>query len=196
MVNKFLSGAIIIICFVFSISSCNSNQQHNTANSKKNSHDSIESFTADSFAYYENVLLKDSSNTELRLALATNYYADKKFDKAIDHLLKIYRKDPKNSEVIITLGNVYYDAEEYENAIIYYEKALVVDKKNVNVRCDLATCYLNIKKPEIACTLLKKNLELDYNHAQSHHNLSVVYNQLGKTKEAEEEMKIFNKLSR
>jgi len=150
----------------------------------------------DSLSFYEDILKDDSLNTELRIALASNYYAAKKFDEAIHHLLIVHQIDPKNEEAMITLGNVYYDSEQYDNAIIYYEKALALDKKNVDVRCDLATCYLNEKKTDQAYKLLKKNLEINPNHAQSHHNLSVVYDQMGKTKEAEAEMKIFNSLQK
>jgi tetratricopeptide (TPR) repeat protein len=195
MFSKYLPGLIIIICLFLSFSSCHNNRNNTPANSAKGLNDSTDAFTADSFAYYENALAADSFNSALRMALATNYYAEKQYNKAIEHLLKVFRNNKNNPEVIITLGNVYYDSDQYEKAIVFYEKVLVTDSKNVNVRCDLATCYLNIKKPEKACTLLKKNIEIDSDHAQSHHNLSVVYSQLGKTREAEEEMKLFNKLS-
>ena len=91
---------------------------------------------------------------------------------------------------------MYYDTDQYDNAITYYEKALALNDKNVDVRCDLATCYLNEKKTDQAYKLLKKNLDINPNHAQSHHNLSVVYGQMGKTKEAEAELKIFNSLQK
>lgn len=196
MLYRFPTGLTIVICLIIAFSACNSNKQDPSVRPGRGLNDSSDAFTADSFAYYENVLIKDSSNTALRIALATNYYAGKQFDKAIGHLLKVYRNNSKNMEVLITLGNVYYDAEQYKEAVNFYEKALSLDNKNTNVRCDLATCYLNLKNPDKACTLLKTNIEMDHNHAQSHHNLSVVYNQLGKTKEAEEEMNIFNKLTR
>jgi len=151
-------------------------------------------FNADSFAFYEQALLQDSSNIQLHLVLGNNYYVKMNYEKAIDHLLKVCRIDEKNTIALIGLGNIYYDMEQYQKAIDYYEKALVLDNNNVNVRCDLATCYLNIKNTEKACALLKKNIELDHNHAQSHHNLSVVYKEMGKVKEADEEMKIFNSL--
>ncbi|MFH0867648.1 MAG: hypothetical protein V1904_15770, partial [Bacteroidota bacterium] len=70
-----------------------------------------------------------------------------------------------------------------------------LDSTNTNVRCDMATCYLNIKKPQKALILLKENIKMDNNHSQSHHNLSVVYTELGMTKEAEEESDIFKKMN-
>lgn len=194
MYNKFLSGIAGALLMTFFFSACNSNQQTEKNNQNKGSIGNTDAFSADSFAFYENILINDSLNTELRTALASNYYADKNFKKAINHLLIVCQIDDKNIESFILLGNIYYDVEQNENAIEYYEKALALDDKNVDVRCDLATCYLNIEKPEQACALLKQNIAIDNNHAQSHHNLSVVYTQLGKAKEAEDEMKIYNNL--
>ena len=189
----YLFNFLIIILVGFYFSACNSSQTGSTKPSLK---DTTAVFPTDSFAFYENILVKDSLNNELRLVLATNYYVEKQFGKAVDHLLTIYRFDEKNLEALITLGNIYYDTEQNEKAIAFYEKALLIDNKNVNVRCDMATCYLNLKKTEQALSLLKKNIEIEYNHAQSHHNLSVIYKELGKSIEAAEEMKIYNKLSK
>lgn len=149
----------------------------------------------DSFAIYEDMLVKDSANIQLRTKLAIEYYAAKKYSKAISHFTTIYNYDNKNLKALTNLGNLYYDTEDYDKAIEFYKKALAIDNTNTNARCDMATCYLNIKEPKTALALLKENIKMDYNHKQSHHNLAVVYSELGMTKEADEETAIFNKLS-
>jgi tetratricopeptide (TPR) repeat protein len=189
-------GILGVVTLLFVFAACDQNKPVVPEGMNNVQNTGTTAFPQDSFAYYENILVKDSMNVELRMALATNYYSERLFEKAIDHLLKVVRIDSKNKEALTTLGNVYYDAGQNENAVIYYEKLLALDNKNVNVRCDLATCYLNLKQPEKSLSLLKKNLEIDPNHAQSHHNLSVVYGQLGRTKEAEEQMKVFNSLKK
>ena len=186
----------VFIMLIVAMVACDQNRPVVPESVSNKKEETSQGFPADSFAYYEGILAKDSLNTELRLAIATNYYSQNQFGKAIDHLLKVIEQSPKNTEALITLGNIYYDAAENEKAIIYYEKDLQLDPKNVNVRCDLATCYLNLKQAEKSLSLLKKNLEIDPKHAQSHHNLSVVYKEMGKTKEAEEEMKVFNTLEK
>jgi len=196
MYKRNWAGFIVLACFSVTFLACNSKTPNEQANKKNNVNQPVSGFPADSFAYYENALAKDTANMGLRMALATNYYSEKQYDKAILHLQKVYNSDKKNKDVVITLGNVYYDAGQYDKGIEFYEKALTIDPKNSNVRCDLATCYLNIKNTEKAFKLLKKNIEMDYNHAQSHHNLSVVYKQMGKIKESEEELVIFNKLNK
>jgi len=191
-----LFGLFIFISLIVSFYGCNYDKPKDTITHNKETIPTPDVFPSDSFAYYENVLAKDSLNTELHKAIATNYYAEKQFEKAIEHLRIVCRIDNKNTEAFITLGNIYYDTEQNEKAIEYYEKALLLDYKNVNVRCDLATCYLNIKNAEKSMLLLKENIKISPDHAQSHHNLSVVYSQMGKTKEAEEEIKVFNQLSK
>ncbi|MFZ4400555.1 MAG: tetratricopeptide repeat protein [Bacteroidales bacterium] len=196
MYNKFSTSFYFIISLVFLISACNNEVQKTIVNPGNEVNHTIDAFPADSFAFYENVLIKDSLNKDLHLAIATNYYAEKQFDKAIEHLLTVCRLDAKNLIACITLGNIYYDTKQDEKAIMFYEKALLLDQENVNVRCDLATSYLNLKNAEKSLILLKENIKMEPKHAQSHHNLSLVFSQLGKTKEAEAEMKIFNELNK
>jgi Tfp pilus assembly protein PilF len=196
MSNKLQFAFLIFISLLFSLYSCNSDVKKSAL---KVDNDSIvlnNAFPADSFAFYENILMKDSLNIPLHMDLAVNYYAENKLDKAIVHLLKVCSIDTKNLDAFITLGNVYFDAEQSENAVIYYEKALVLDPTNINVKCDLATSYLNIRNTEKSLQLLRENIKIAPNHAQSHHNLSIVYSQMGKIKEAEAEMKIFNELNK
>ena len=194
MYNKF-SFYFFLPALFLAFSACKTDMRNTSVNQDKDSAAQSNVFAADSFAFYENILMSDSLNTELHYALAINYYSEKQFEKAIEHLLFVCRVDHKNTEAMITLGNIYYDAEQNDKAIETYEKILLLDNKNVNVRCDLATSYLNNKEIQKSFRLLTENIEMSPDHAQSHHNLSVVYSQMGKTKEAEAEMKIFNKLS-
>ena len=191
MFSKSFFGAIIICLTGLSFFACNSSVKKETSNTDERNL----VIANDSFAIYENMLLKDSSNISLRTLLAKEYYAAKKYNNAISHFTTIYNYNNKNLTALINLGNLYYDTELYDKAIEFYKKALVIDNTNTNVRCDMATCYLNIKEPKTALALLKENIKMDNNHKQSHHNLSVVYTELGMTKEAEEETAIFDKLS-
>jgi tetratricopeptide (TPR) repeat protein len=155
----------------------------------------IQSNTLNNFNTIEESLLKDSLNTNVRLDLASKYYTQQNFEKALFHFLKVSEIEPKNLIALINIGNIYYDTQVFDKAIIYYDKALTIDNNNINVKCDKATCYLNSNMPDKAIEILKENIKQDYNHAQSHHNLSVIYRQLGKNKEADEELLIFNKLN-
>ncbi len=181
---------------VLALSSCNLSKQDDNKNKKTEIINNTMPLANDSIAYYEELLSKDSMNVKNRIALAINYYTAHNYDEAIYHLLIATRIESKNLEALITLGNAYYDSHQFENAIEYYQKALAIDSKNIDVRCDMATCYIYTKNSEKAIPLLKKNLTINKNHPQTHYNLSTAYKELGKTKEAEEEKAIFEKLSK
>jgi tetratricopeptide (TPR) repeat protein len=186
----------VVVCVSFiALISCNSNERVEAYHPAAQTKDIVRSSVSDSIAIYEKTLQADSLNAGLRNKVAALYYASDQFDKGIYHFTRVCRSEPKNLTALTGLGNIYYDSKNYEQAVAYYEKALSVDKKNTNVRCDLATCYLNMDMPEKALKLLKENIAIDNNHIQSHHNLSVVYSKLGRQKEADEELAIYNKLS-
>ncbi|MBK7214191.1 MAG: tetratricopeptide repeat protein [Bacteroidales bacterium] len=143
----------------------------------------------------EKALVNDSLNTEIRLRLAAHYYSAQDLNKALYHNLTVNRISPDNMAATFNLGNIYYDLNQNEPAIRFYEKFLTVEKTNCNVRCDLATCYMRLNKLDKAEKLLKENTSIDFNHPQSHYNLSMVLKQMGKTAEAEKEMKIYQDMS-
>jgi tetratricopeptide (TPR) repeat protein len=179
------------------LASCTNSELKVTSDKSQNSEVSQQntpSISMDNPESYEMMLKTDSLNLDMRLKLAGTYYTTKNFDKALYHYLIVNSIDKKNMAALFNLGNVYYDTQQDELAIKYYEKFLELDKNNSNVRCDLATCYMNLKNTGKAISLLRENIKLDNNHLQSHHNLSVILKQAGKTAEADEEMKIYNTL--
>jgi Tfp pilus assembly protein PilF len=192
--NHFWLFLWVCACFI-TLGACNSNETTETYNADSSGNISAAKNTVDSFAVYEKALALDSLNIDLRNALAAKYYSADDYERAEFHYSKVCNVDKKNLLALTGLGNIFYDTKQFKKAIEYYQKALSIDEKNTNVRCDMATCYLNINLPGKALIILKENLAIDYNHAQSHHNLSVVYQKLGKQKEADEEMRIYNNLS-
>lgn len=181
----------------FIMTSCNNSEIKVPGNRTKNtdpSQSNRPSISMDNPESLEIALKIDSLNTNIRLKLAAQYYANKNFDKALYHYLFINRHDNRNMAALFNLGNVYYDMQQDQLAIKYYEKFLETDKSNSNVRCDLATCYMNLNKIQKAISLLRENIKINYNHPQSHYNLSVMLKQTGKNAEADAEMKIYNSL--
>jgi tetratricopeptide (TPR) repeat protein len=179
------------------MTSCNNSEIKVPGNRTKNtdpSQSNRPSISMDNPESLEIALKIDSLNTNIRLKLAAQYYANKNFDKALYHYLFINRHDNRNMAALFNLGNVYYDMQQDQLAIKYYEKFLETDKSNSNVRCDLATCYMNLNKIQKAISLLRENIKINYNHPQSHYNLSVMLKQTGKNAEADAEMKIYNSL--
>ena len=188
---------ILLICScVLFLSSCN-NPNKKSGNKYIQSADiqkkESQSASGGNRNMYETALITDSLNTDIRLKLAADYYMNKDLQKAQFHYLKIIGYDRNNMAALFNLGNISYDMQKYGQAIKYYEFFLEKDN-NYDVRCDLATCYLNVKKPKKAISVLHENIRINANHLQSHYNLSVILKQVGKTAEAEKELKIYNTL--
>lgn len=194
MAIKFPLGLLFAVSFVFS---CNTNQEEKNDNLPKQASSTLAEMQKPSvdFSVLEKKLELDPQNIELRISLASNYYAAKELDKAEYHFLKVYALDKKNIPALNSLGNIYYDSQENDKAIEFYEKTLEIDKMNINVRCDLAVCYSRINKIKKAVAILKENIKIDSRHEKSHYNLSVLLKRIGKLKEADEEMKIYNTLT-
>lgn len=187
-----LLWALVIILF-----SCNTKEEKKSDNSSVQPNNTLQETQApaNDVALLEDRVAQDSLNIELRTMLAAKYYSTGNFEKAHFHFMKIYELDNNNLIALANLGNLYYDTQQDDKAIQFYEKALVIDPSNINMKCDLATCYSRINKFKKAIEILNGNIKMDYNHLQSHYNLSIILKQTGNTKEADEEMKIYQKLS-
>ncbi len=195
MLHKILFGVFCIIGLTFF--SCNGDEgkKNDVSSTPTNSSiPSVQMTPSNDLALIEKKFEQDSLNYELRSVLAANYYSSGILEKAAYHFLRVYEHDNKNLIALSDLGNIYYDSQQFDKAIKFYEKALELDPKNINMKCDLATCYMNINKLNKAIEILNENIKVDYNHAQSHYNLSVILKKSGKMSEAEEEMKVYEKL--
>jgi len=195
MLHKFSFGLLSVAVFTFI--SCNTNEEKKNDNSfvqTKSINEGIQ-MPSNDFSFLEERVGKDSLNIEIRTMLASKYYSAGELEKANYHFLRIYELDNKNFTALSNLGNIYYDTQQDDKAIQYYEKALEIDPDNINMRCDLATCYSRINKLKKAIEILNENIKMDYNHLQSHYNLSVILKLSGRVKEADEEMKIYQKIS-
>lgn len=180
------------------LSSCNSGEPQKTTTptpAEQPAATQNDALPANDMSAMEAALAQDSTNIQLRTQVAANYYNAGDLNKAAYHFSIVRMIDPKNLDALKNLGNINYDAHKDEAAIHFYEEALKIQPDDINMRCDLATCYSRINKMKKATDILKENIKKDFNHAQSHYNLSVIYEQDGKMKEAAEEMKIYQKIS-
>ncbi|MFI5150477.1 MAG: tetratricopeptide repeat protein [Bacteroidia bacterium] len=186
MLTRILFPAILSVCML--LSACHSSEL------KKNEPLPPAPSAGGDFSALETNLAHDTGNTELRLLLASKYYAAGDLDRATDLYYQVYKKDNTIQTALINLGNIAYDRHQDDKAIAYYEKALETDSLNLDVRCDLATCYANVSKLNKAIEILRFNIRTDPNHIKSHYNLSVILQKKGELKEAEDELKIYNTL--
>lgn len=107
---------------------------------------------------------------------------------------RIIAEDPQNYEALVGLGNLYFDNQQYQQAVEYYRRALKIKPDDPNVRTDLAICYTYLDLLDLAASELKQVIEKYPNHAQAHFNLAIVYQRMGRIKDAIEELDEFMKL--
>jgi len=183
---------MLLVCFVsMSIMACDRSEQTKkkiTAKPILQNSENKEIVTA------VEPLIVDSADIDLMIARGNNYYLKKEFQKAINQMLVAYKTDDQNVSTLITLGNLYFDTDQNVLAIEFYEKALELTPDNASTRCDMATCYSRVGMLDKAIEINRKTIEMDNTHAQSHHNLAVFLKNTGKLAEAQEEMRIYNKL--
>lgn len=107
---------------------------------------------------------------------------------------RIIAEDPQNYEALVGLGNLYFDNQQYQQAVEYYRRALKINPDDPNVRTDLAICYTYLDLLDLAASELKQVIEKYPNHAQAHFNLAIVYQKMGRIKDAISELDTFMKL--
>ena len=70
---------------------------------------------------------------------------NKKFDTALDRLLKVEKKYPKNLGVVFSLCTVYSKKGYYTTAIGHCERALLIDPQDLEIMNRLAWLYAKKK---------------------------------------------------
>lgn len=194
LITLLFTGICVFLLILASCSSKDKTRPTATISQPGNSPASVQPLDLDDHESYEKILKEDSLNTDARLKLAAFYYLKKDYNKALYHFLLVHSIDKNNMAALFNLGNIYYDLQQDEDAISYYEMFLEKEKTNYNVRCDLATCYIRLNNYVKAISLLRENIKASSLHLQSHYNLSFALRQTGKIAEADEEMKIYEKL--
>lgn len=191
MLTKISSALVLAGCIA--LASCNGNDSKIESSAPAVAAPA-ENSLENSLKLAEQEFAKDSSNLNNRITLAANYYAAGNLDRAQYHFLKAYGQDNNNLIALTNLGNIYYDSQHDALAIEYYEKALKLDPNNVDMRCDLATNYMNLNHLDKAIEILRENIKINPIHGKTHHNLAVILKKAGNLKEAEIEMKEYEKL--
>lgn len=107
---------------------------------------------------------------------------------------RILADDPNNYDALVGLGNLYFDNQQYQQAVEYYRRALKINPDDPNVRTDLAICYIYLDLLDLAQTELQQVISKYPNHAQAHFNLAIVYQRMGRIKDAIAELDQFMKL--
>jgi tetratricopeptide (TPR) repeat protein len=129
----------------------------------------------------------EPDNFEAQMQAAQLYYQIRRYDEAIDFLLRANQLRPDSYEAVVALGNTYFDAEKYKEAEQWYTAALIKNAEDINVRTDLGLTFLFREPPDLdrAIQEFRKSLQRDPRHEQTLQNLTVALTRKGDAKEAQ-----------
>ncbi len=125
---------------------------------------------------------------EAQISAAEVYYQIRRYDGAIEYLLKANKIKPDDYETIVNLGNSFFDSVKYDDAEKWYSAALAKKPEDNNVRTDYGLTFLFREPPVIdrAISEFTKVIEKEPNHIQALQNLTVAYSKNGEKAKATE----------
>ncbi|HEX8708705.1 MAG TPA: tetratricopeptide repeat protein [Pyrinomonadaceae bacterium] len=128
----------------------------------------------------------EPNNFEAQMEAAAFYYRTRRYDEALEFLMRANQLRPDSYETIVALGNTNFDAGRYELAERWYTAALVKQPKDINVRTDLGLTFLFRQPPDMerAIREFRTSLETDPKHEQTLQNLVVALTKKGDLEEA------------
>ena len=101
----------------------------------------------------------EPQNFEAQIQAADLYYQIRRFDQAIEYLLKANELKPTDYRTVVLLGMVNLDAEHYDQAEKWYRAAMKMKQDDVMVLAGLAATTLqkgDAKAAEVAIAQLEK----------------------------------------
>jgi tetratricopeptide (TPR) repeat protein len=129
----------------------------------------------------------EPDNFDAQLRAAAVHYRSRRFDEAIQLLMRANQLRPDDLKAIVALGNANFDANRFEIAEKWYTAALVKNPKDINVRTDLGLTFLFRQQQNVdrAIQEFRRSLELDPRHEQTLQNMTVALIKKGSFAEAE-----------
>jgi len=101
----------------------------------------------------------EPQNFEAQIQAADLYYQIRRFDQAIEYLLKANQLKPTDYKTVVLLGMVNLDAEHFDQAEKWYRAAMKMKQDDVMVLAGLAATTLqkgDAKAAEVAIAQLEK----------------------------------------
>jgi len=101
----------------------------------------------------------EPQNFEAQIQAADLYYQIRRFDQALEYLLKANQLKPTDYRTVVLLGMVNLDAEHYDQAEKWYRAAMKMKQDDVMVLAGLAATTLqkgDAKAAEVAIAQLEK----------------------------------------
>jgi len=134
--------------------------------------------------YLEKAISLDSQNISLRKQLATSYFDNKDYAKAVPVLVDLVRAEPTNVEYLYLLGKSYEQLKAYPQATAVLEQAIRLKADYVQAYLTLGVVFYAQNDWSHAAQALSRVVELKPNEALPHFVLATCLDNLGNAKEA------------
>ena len=87
--------------------------------------------------------LKCKACPESNRIIAMSYFNLEDYGKAIPGLQRELQRNPKDAEATYTLGRSFVEQQDYKNSIVYYQKAIILDSSRGSWMYELGLLYYN-----------------------------------------------------
>lgn len=106
---------------------------------------------------------------QAQIEAAELYYQIKRFDRAIELLLRANQLRPENYEIVLNLGNANLEAKRFTEAERWYTTASIKKPDDIKARTGLGLSFLlrQPSDPDRAITEFRRSLEIDPRHEQT-----------------------------
>ncbi|MBA2339175.1 MAG: tetratricopeptide repeat protein [Pyrinomonadaceae bacterium] len=139
----------------------------------------------------------EPDNFQAQIEAAELYYQIKRFDRAIELLLRANQLRPENYEVVLNLGHANFEAKKYTEAERWYTTASIKKPDDINARTGLGLTFLLRQPPELdrAVTEFRRSLEIDPRHEQTLGALTDVLLKKGDAAQAQQTLQLLEQVN-
>lgn len=135
-------------------------------------------------AEFENALLIDPQNVNVRNSLGVCFSSKEEHEKALDEFIKVMELSPDDVMAPYNAGLAYVMTGDKEKALEMFLKAYSLGKDQFEVVIQLGRLYLDIKDLESARKYLEKAVEINSESGPANRFLGECYSELKMTDEA------------
>ena len=115
----------------------------------------------------EEILKKDSNNSEVHNLHAFTLYFEKKLDEAIVSWNKAININSSYIEAFNGLGNAFLKLEKIDYAIENFEKAVKINPNYFEAYCNLGSAMIKLKRYQDAIINFEKAIKIKPNYSQA-----------------------------
>lgn len=143
---------------------------------------------------YQAIVKRDGPSPDVLHEMARIYWADHKWDEAVQVLEPLAEMDPADATNFVNLGRVYTSQQKFDRASEAFRRALAIDPGMPEAHLGLGQALRSAGDFQGAVRELKAASQIDPLNPKPHYELSQVYSKLGDKQLAAEEMASFQHL--